>query len=80
MLGRSESALYLCLMGTKELRDYLADANLLLRELWQEEGAAPLQAGRAGARDAWREGLWGVRHAVCISYHCRRLARRRHAA
>lgn len=34
MLGRGEDALYVCFMGTKELRDYLADLNLIVTQLW----------------------------------------------
>ncbi|GAB4823110.1 hypothetical protein N2152v2_010156 [Parachlorella kessleri] len=37
LLGRSSGALYVCFMGTKELRDYVADANLLRHELWSQE-------------------------------------------
>lgn len=49
MLAQGGGALYMCFMGTKELRDYLADVNLLLRELWPEEPAAAAAGGAAAA-------------------------------
>jgi pimeloyl-ACP methyl ester carboxylesterase len=80
MLGASGTTLYVCFMGTKQPRDYWADANLLTALLWQEAaggggggGAAPAAhrgfLGRAAAVQA--EALWahararGLRLVLC---------------
>eukprot|EP00887_Chlorella_sp_A99_P007512 scaffold2.g7512.t1 len=39
LLARGTGTLYVCFRGTLGLRDYLTDANFLLRELWQAEAA-----------------------------------------
>ena len=47
MLASTPEALYVCLMGTKHMRDVLVDINFLHRPLWHAEQAAKgVQVGR----------------------------------
>ncbi len=39
IIGEGPTSVYMCCMGTKELRDYAANANLILEVLWQDEAA-----------------------------------------
>ena len=37
MLGADDTSLYVVFMGTKHMRDLVADANLLQEAVWQDE-------------------------------------------